>query len=288
MGLKVWVPTHDASDDQEVWQRIRSMSADVHVGPENPPFVPDAICCMSISRMSIAEYACKLHPRAKLFVYNWDVYETVWTQPTGYDYRAFGELCKQAAEVWVPSQCTADRTQEYYGVDAHVVLAYVDPLPVKSVRDKNYVLCALRQIPDRDWGLFEQACRAEGIRYHMTEHKLDWTAYIREVVNCTFVVSHCHELSTGGLTLLEAYALGKPVLLSDSPWHGGSDYFGDRASYFRAGDIASLRSALRRMWDYRASQYRDTVNDLRWVEDQYSAKRFAADLRERVRVHCSQ
>ena len=50
-----------------------------------------------------------------------------------------------------------------------------------------------------------------------------------------------YEASTGGLSLLEGFNIGKPVLVCDSPYLGAKDYFGDNAFYFKNGDYEDLK-----------------------------------------------
>lgn len=118
---------------------------------------------------------------------------------------------------------------------------------VSGVHDGGYALCCLRDIPDPMLGVFERCCEDLGIPWRNTKHEVTYEEYQRAVAGCRFLVSPLHELSTGGLSLMEGHRLGKPVLLNDSPWHGGRDYFGDRASYFKDGDEEDLKHKLASM-----------------------------------------
>jgi hypothetical protein len=221
-------------------------------------------------------------PNATLYAYNWDTYEWVWTNPRPgeYDYLRYGRLLKEAREVWVPSECTRRRTRQWWDIDSKVVLSSCPWWHRWDTKDLGYVLCTLRQIPDRDWGLFEQACQELSLPYKMTNHDVTYEEYQDTVAHCRFLVSHLHEASTGGLTLLEGYCLGKPSLLSDSEWHGGRDYMGDRATYFAAGNLNSLKTTLKLIYNNPPRIDREQAK--RWVMQQFSDERMVGDILRRI------
>lgn len=140
----------------------------------------------------------------------------------------------------------------------------------------DYALCALREIPDPWWGKFEAACEKLGIPYRMPKHELSYEEYQATVANCRFLVSPLYELSTGGLTLIEGYYLGKPCLLSNSRWHGGSDYFGPNATYFEHGNEQDFMDKLLAMWQNPPQL--DVNECQRWVKDNFSDRRMIEDM----------
>lgn len=212
---------------------------------------PDFILCMSVSQMDKAKEALIKYPKAKLFNYNWDVYEWVWDKPRypGEDdlYREYGEFLKKG-KVWCPSKCTVKRTKQWFGIDSTVIRTFV-PLWDHRTTIGSYVLNPVREIPDRYWGRFEQACKELDIPYVSSNHNLSWAGYQSIVTRCKFIVSPLYEMSTGGLTIVEGYYLGKPVLLPDSPWHGGKDYMKERATYFKHDDYEDFKKKLKAMWE---------------------------------------
>lgn len=219
------------------WEYLRSLGHDVLVsdGPvaTDPP---DVIIGMGIGVLEATDWMVRRFPSALFFAYNWDCYAWVWDNPRQgeYDYHRYGRLLGITEEVWVPSDCTGFRTAEWWGLENwHTITSCCPYWEYANVRDDGYALCTLREIPDPSWGRLESACKQLGIPLIMTRHEQDYEAYKDAVAGCRFIVSHLDELSTGGLSLLEAYYHGKPVLLSNSPWNGGADYFGNWAEYFQ-------------------------------------------------------
>ena len=249
----------------------------------------DIIISMSIATMSQAFDAKKIYPDAKLFVYNWDCYEWVKTSPRKNEanYERYGELVKSATEVWVPSNCTGRKVEEWWGVkNWKRIRSYCQYWDYDDVKDDGYILCALRKVPDRDWGVLEKACKELGLPLQMTHHGLPFEEYQRKVAHCSFIVSPLYEMSTGGMSLLEAYYLGKPCLLSDSPWHGGRDYLWPRAMSFNHNDIEDLKHALQYLWDYclhhREELGASDAYRKEYIQDNFSQKRMINEMVERI------
>lgn len=285
------------------WEHLRSLGHTVTV--EHPGDAhydkcrPDVLVSMGISIMEETFRALELFPGVPLFAYNWDCYEWVWEpghpgtrqahhavrnqgQQREYDYVRYGELLRRAREVWVPSACTGRRTEQWWGLRNWAVVRsacpWWDPAP-GALRDGGYALMTLREIPDPWWGVFERCCSRLGIPFVAPYHAAARADYEAAVAGCRFICAPLYELSTGGLTLLEAYRLGKPVLLSDSPWNGGRDYFGDRARYFRHGDEADFERALRGHW---AAPPAAAPDQREWVEANFSDRRMVEDMLARV------
>lgn len=245
---------------------------------------PDAIVLMGVGALDYAKKAVMEHPDVPLFVYNWDCY--VWCilrpRPGDYDYRSYGKLIKVAKEVWVPTRCTKVMTELWWGV-ANVRVIHPSIAPFEAeVSDEGYVLCSLRETPDHDWPLLEIACSLEGIPLEMPNHQESREQYEQTVANCRFLVSHIREASTGGLTLLEAYRLGKPVLITNSPWNGAVELFGWRGRWFQYGDIHSLRLALRESWKQPTHVCED---HRRWVDGNYSDRLMLEKIKERINAN---
>ena len=182
----------------------------------------------------------------------------------------------------MPSECTGKRTTQWWGLENWKVILSACPWwEHNDIRDDGYALCCLRQIPDPDWGMFQTACEELGIAYKMTRHTESYLSYQDKVAGCRFLVSHMRELSTGGLTLMEGYYHGKPCLLSDSEWHGGRDYLGDRASYFKQGDMEDFKNKLWRM--HSMSWVPDFVPDHKeYITDNFSDRRMIDDMLARI------
>lgn len=246
---------------------------------------PDVIICMGIGGMGITESMLERFPETPLFVYHWDCYEWVWKNPRPgeYDYRRYGELLKKAKEVWVPSYCTGERAIQWWpelnGKMARILssVPYFDA----GTKDGEYLLCTLREIPDPFWGEFERTCEELRIPYRMTNHEASRQEYEEAVANCRGIVSPLWELSTGGLSCLEAYYLGKPVLLSNSRWHGGKDYFSDRALYFDHHDRQDFMRKLLIMYTAPPIVPEDHSD---WVRYEFSSTVMVSRMVSRIQI----
>lgn len=197
----------------------------------------------------------------------------------------------RAAAIVVPSRCTADRVCRYLaeGIPVHTVKAPVHlwerppgrPSPREIygqlLRPGRYAVDVMRKYEDPFADACRQACDRAGVPCLEMNHGLGWDDFRWAVANAGLLVSAVSEASTGGLTLLEGYAHGVPVLMSDSRWHGGRDYFGDQAGvgYFRWDDPADLAAAITRGM---TSPRPDPAEARRWVAEEYSERRFARQL----------
>lgn len=245
--MNIWVVCNlIPGESLEVWGHLKRMlrqknpESQIFIGnPSENLFVGDidAVIVNGITSMEMGFDAKSRWPSAKFYTYNWDCYEWVWTNPREkeYNYSRFGELCKMSDEVWVPSDCTGRRTLQWWP-EVRSVATILSAIPYwdhSDVRDDGYALCCLRQIPDRNRGLFEKCCAELNIPYKVTDHQLSQAEYRDTVAHCRFICAPFYELSTGGFSLMEAYYLGKPVLLNTSEWNGGRDYMDERAAYFK-------------------------------------------------------
>jgi hypothetical protein len=267
------------------WEQMRALGHTISFNTATSK--PDAILCMSVSVMEETWVALAKWPRVSLFCYNWDCYSWVWIRPraTEYDYRRYGELLRHAVEIWVPSYCTGQQTSLWWSLFNWKVIPSACPTwDYANVRDDGFALCPLRKLPDHWCDKFAEACNELSIPYKTPDHNLSYREYQDIVASCRFLVSHYQEASTGGLTLLEGYYLGKSVLLTDSEWNGAHNYFGDRATYFRHGDFDNFKYWLQRMYD----NPRPVLADHRkWVEDNYNDQRMISDMLERINAHLS-
>lgn len=211
----------------------------------------DFIIGWSVSTMDQTLWFHRLYPKAKLITYNWDVYEWVWTRPRKgeYDYAKYGEQMRQSVETWVPSECTGKRMEEWYKINNYKVIHSSVPYYDEPVSDEGYVLNALRDLPDRNEGWAEKACSELNIPYKRPNHGLKQADFQKVVANCRFIVNAHYEGSTGGLSLMEAYYLGKPGLIADSPYMGGNEYLKDRVTTFKHDDYGDFKQKLKEMWE---------------------------------------
>lgn len=279
------------------WLRFAERGVTLWAGDpqvSTPPWEPDAIISMGVTLMQETEAAVRQFPNSRLYCYNWDVYEWVWTRPRAeetpgtpgfLDYRHYGELLRLATEVWTPSDCTTRRTLQWYPwvKNVHRILSSCPWWEHDNVRDDGYALMCLREIPDPWWGVFERCCEELGIPYKSTKHEQSEASYRDAIAGCRFICAPLYELSTGGLSLMEAYYHGKPVLLSDSPWNGGHDYFRNAANYFRHGDEFSFKSWLKAMWAIPyTGQFKDVYRS--YITSNFSSDRMADDMIARIQA----
>ncbi len=267
------------------WQPLKDLGHNVAV--EHPSRIrnpPDVIISMGVTVMEETFEAIRKFPSALLFCYNWDTYEWVWTNPREgeYDYKEYGTLLIQADEVWVPSNCTGKRTTQWWGITTWRMIKSSCPYwEHDNIRDDGYALCCLREIPDKHWGMFEKCCKELGIPYRMTKHECTYKTYQNGVAGCRFIVAPLYELSTGGLSLMEAYYHGKPVLINDSKWNGAKDYFGDRAAYFD-GTENGLKMMLQ-LWHNNPPTV--SPDHKEYITTNFSDQQMCLDMLERIEAH---
>jgi len=183
----------------------------------------------------------------------------------------------------VPSRTTAHQARKWWpNLKSENMRTILSSIPMwkepEDTKDEGYLLCTLRELPDPMWGKFEEACEALRIPYRMTEHQETFADYMNAVAHCRGIVSHLEELSTGGLSCLEGYRIGKPVLLNDSPLHGGRDYFGNRASYFKNGDMEDFQRELLRLYASPSIAADCTV----WTDRNFSSVRMVKEIAGRL------
>lgn len=222
--------------------------------------------------------------RAPLFVYCWDLYEWVLSdKQRGPDYGPYRKICEQAKEVWVPSQCTADRLKEFWGIEHTHVIRTSIPIYERKTEDRAYVLQPLRNLPDKQAGWVEKACEELGITCVSPNHQLPKEEWKETVARCRLIVSGFYEASTGGLSAMEGYYLGKPVLASDSPYCGLRDYLGDRAWYF--SDYEDLKKKLQYLWQHRPPVKDDHKT---YISRTFSERKMGEQMEERIKCNLSQ
>lgn len=260
--------------------------SDYHLEFNESSKKPDVIVCMSISCMHQAYAAVSRWPTVPLFVYHWDCYSWVWTRPRvgEYDYKKYGELLKRATEVWVPSFCTGLQANLWWDLtNWYRILCSVPYWDYAGTSDEGYVFCPLRKIPDVWSDEFENACKDVGIPFFTSNgHGYKYSEYQDVVAKCRFLVSHYEEASTGGLSLLEGYHIGKPCLINGSDLNGAKDYFGDRAEYFICGDRDDFRAKLSYLYEQTPLVKPDHRS---WVEANFNDQRMLADIMERVHAN---
>lgn len=222
-------------------------------------------------------------PHVKFVTYVWDCYEWIWEHDRAYDWNGYGELCKVSDEVWVPSHGQVLRLKEHWGIEKYdVVKCYAQYFDHDNVRDDGYICNPLREIPDRQVGWLEKAVAELGLPYVHGGRKRGqqgrtWDEYKDMIAGASLIVCPYYEASTGGMSLLEGYNLGKEILVCDTPYEGAKDYFGPRANYFEP-TYESLVSQLQLLWDQRYTFPSRPLEDKQEFCQEFTAKAFAERL----------
>lgn len=248
----------------------------------------DFVFCGGMLQMPAAEAAMKIAKRARLVHYCWDLYPfqlEPWEPEirTDVDYwKPYVESLKTCLDVWVPSRCTVRRIEEFTGRSAQVILTSVRPwsIDLQFTEPGDYVVDVMRKYPDPNRYAVRRACESLGIKCIETQNKMPWEKFKQTIAGARLLVSANWECSTGGLTLLEGYWHGVPALISDSPRHGGSDYLGNHAIYFRWDDPNNLREMIK----YFAKTARiDPTKTRPWITENFSEAAMAKRMVDRFK-----
>ena len=232
----------------------------------------------------------KQAPEIPFITYVWDCYEWIWTHARGYDWKGYGELCKMSDVVLVPSEGQRDRLLQHWDIPktkSRVVPAYARLFDYDDVKDGGYVCDPLRTIPDRHNGWAERACTELSIPYqHGGRGKgsvgKSWDDYKKFIAHSSFIICPWYEASTGGMSLVEGYNLGKDVLICNSPYMGARDYFGERATYFQP-DYNSFKNNLAVMWETRHLKEKVDLEDRQnFCFDEFSLDTIVDNLLEEL------
>lgn len=220
-------------------------------------------------------------PPVRTVHYNWDLYP--W-KIEGDDpgWKKYVDDLRSCTAVIVPSIPVQKRTQEYCGRKSTVVLAACNAFDAEPF-DGGWVVDVMRPYAgDPNTGLVRKVCEELKIPCVETRAGLPFDEFKRTIAGARLLVSGYFEASTGGLTLLEGYRLGKTVLISDSPYQGANEYFvGNRAATFRWNDREHLKSRIAELYPRPNPHGNSSMRE--WVDQNYSddafAKRLAAELR---------
>ena len=192
-------------------------------------------------------------PEKPVIIYLWDMYKTIHSPPIKYDWAAHINVLHKAKEIWCPSNEVIKRVEEE-GVDSSkckLIKTWARFFDYGGeVVDKRYIYNPLRDYPaDKNFGWLTRACKELDIPLYESKKKLSEQEFQKAIAECSFMCCEYHEASTGGLTLLEGYRLGKPVIISDSPYMGGRDYLQDKAIYFNDESYEDFKSVIKETWE---------------------------------------
>ena len=211
------------------------------------------ISTMPTGYFNLLQMFQKTFPEKPVIIYLWDMYKTIHVPPIKYDWAAHIDVLHRAKEIWCPSNEVVKRVGEE-GVDnskCKVIKTWARFFDYQDeIKDKRYILQPLRDYPnDKNFGWLKRACEELDIPLFETKNKLSEQDFQKVVAECSFICCEYHEASTGGLTLLEGYRLGKPVVITDSPYMGGRDYLQDKAIYFNDSSYEDFKSVIKETWE---------------------------------------
>lgn len=210
----------------------------------------EVIFCASVVSMERAILA-KQETRKPLAIYCWDYYLFAHDgRHTGWDWKRYAIMMKEADIIFVPSSAQQLRLKELLGLDSVVVKTGILTYKHK-VTDAGFVLDPLRYYPYEQAKWVERAGEELGIPVIHSEHQYNQEEFRKLVASCTFMTCAVPEASTGSLTISEGLWLGKPSLVSNSPYQGAKDYLGDWGYYFQWDDYEDLKRMMLNLWNTR-------------------------------------
>jgi glycosyltransferase involved in cell wall biosynthesis len=196
------------------------------------------------------------HPNIPIINLVLDLYETVWSSPNphSYQYKKYLEYIKKSIEVWPISSSVHKRMLEY-GVDKEkvktlLIWARFFDYPAEGIIDKRYILNPVREYKyDKNYGWLKKACYELQIPLAETKNNFSERDFQRVIAECSFTCCEVHEMSTGGLTLLEGLRHGKPAVVSNSEYEGARDYLGDMGIYFNDKNYEDFKQTIKETWE---------------------------------------
>jgi hypothetical protein len=192
-----------------------------------------------------------------LFIYEWDCYP--WTYPNKLEYiqnkylryptfpkKKYKKVLVRAQEIFCPSTSVIKRIDQMFGLSNKcvVVRPFFEPIKGGESADGGYIFHPVRKYKDPQLGWLEKFSEIHNIPVIRPEHRLSKEEYEETVLNASLVVTEYTEASTGGLTLLEAFARGKKILFCDSEYMGANDYFPKKIEKFREGSFEDFSNKI--------------------------------------------
>ena len=214
----------------------------------------DVMINNSVAVMPRAWDYIEAYPTVPVITYCWDIYSWVLTRKRGpweYDYVEYRRLCDLSLETWVPSKAVQNSAVDFWGkTDTFIIKPFVPVVDYLMPQKRDYAFQALRMNPDDRMDWFERACKETGTPYKLTnpDKPLPEAEYRPLLANAKCLVSPIYEMSTGGLFLWEGAIWEKPILCSNSPYHGAVDFFGETIAYFQHDDFEDFKDKLKKIY----------------------------------------
>jgi hypothetical protein len=242
----------------------------------------DFIFCASVMKMREAMVA-KANSHIPLVIYCWDYYLFAHDgRHKGWEWKHYAQFMKDADLVLVPSSGQQLRLKELLGIDSVVVKSGITTYDLPII-DGDFILDPLRYYPEEQRTWAEQAAEKLGIPIIHSEHQYKKEDFKKLVASCTFLTCCVPEASTGSLTISEGLWLGKPSLLSNSPYMGGKDYLKDYATYFQWDDFDDLVAKMKDMWENRRKLDLEEVRS--YMRKELAHDKMISDMYEAIHNH---
>ena len=213
-----------------------------------------------------------------LAVYCWDYYQWVHEHRTP-SWVEYAEIMKRADVVMVPSYEQQTALKDLLGIDSVVVKSGILTYD-HEITDEGFILDPLRYYPLPECQWAEQAAKELNIPIIHSEHQFTLEKFRKLVASCSFMTNCAREASTGALTISEGLWLGKPTLLSDSPYQGGRSYVGDFGHYFSAHDYNDFKNKMEQMWIERPKV--DTKKAREYMSKELTFEAMAEGMRKAI------
>jgi glycosyltransferase involved in cell wall biosynthesis len=241
-------------------------------GPEEA----DVFYCASIFKLQDAIRLQKQYNKPTV-VYCWDYYKWVH-DGNEYVWRRYADFMKEASLIFVPSHAQQLRLKELLDLDSVVVPTGIPEYKKYKVTDGNFILDPVRYYPEENGKWAEKAAEELGIPIVHSEHQFTEDEFRQLVASCTFMTCVYREASTGGLTLMEGMRMGKPALVSDSPYMGARDYLGDKGYYFKYDDFEDLKKQMKSLWEKRPK----VKDGKKYVDENFNYDVMAQKLKKHI------
>jgi hypothetical protein len=266
-------PWYDVFEKMGIQTQKNSVSSDC-----------DFIIAAGHAFIPLADQYHKLFPHIPIINYTWDLYKTIWENPGHYNWKYCLDFFSRCDELWCPSEEVRLRlSEEIPGIEdkCKIILTWARLFDFEDIQDKRYILQPMRPyVSDKNYKWLTRACKELGLPLVEPNHGLSEEEFQRTVAHCSFLCTEYHEASTGGLTLLEGYRLGKPAIVSDSRYMGARDYFGDRAIYFKDDSYEDFKRVVKETWDNTPVLDKDAC---RTFTDRYSLDKMVEKMVNRLR-----
>lgn len=222
-----------------------------------PPEEADFFYLASIFKLHEA-MNLKAQFKKPIVVYCWDYY--LWKHQSDAIWNQYAAFLRKADLVLVPSTGQQRRLKELLDIDSVVVHTGI-PTYEQPVSDGNFILDPVRYYPEENQFWAGEAAKELGIPFIHSEHQYSEEEFQKLVASCTFLTCAYREASTGGLSLMEGLHLGKPSLVSNSPYMGAVDYLGEYGYYFQYDDYQDLKKQMAYLWETRPQMDGDHVKN---------------------------